>query len=360
MFDYRPHSIDEVQRRFIEALARNNSPVNDASPGSALYALSRSVSSLYVQYELLHRQLYKDSWFATAEGDALDEFALSLGLIRHQGSMARGKALFTTRQGTYVLQPGTLLSDLAGDHFYRTLNQQAVVLGDVYEVAVEIESLAPDPGANKPAGTRLYINAITGTEVSVQVGAHRDASGACCSGLVGGARPETDVEFRQRIFGAINGRFTTTEAVVRNLVLNRIPDTKVKVITRVPGIVEVWLSNTQVNNSMINEIRALLASRLPAGILVSVGALERVPIVLSATIRNHQFDDIDTIYGELTSRIEDYLNTLDNGQYFFISQLERHLNTGRYQVSLTSPSVIPVLQSHQMYFLDKLNISFLN
>lgn len=272
-------TLEQIEQSFIAALAKENSPVDDLSPGSVLNALIRSISTLVLEQENRLDELRQSLNPLTAKGGYLDEYAQAMfNLARKDGTLARGTVLLSTSSEANLAVPkATILTEINTALQFITVEDS--VVSNVADAITNVVSATLGEENNLPAGTTLYANNFP--NISFTVGFERRPDGTVCGNLSGGQTQESDILLRQRVAEYRNGLGPTLESTILSYLL--IDYAWVK--TRAPGFVHVYLDmDGEVTEDFQEELRDLVAPFLSPGTFITFEKITLRPIDINLQI----------------------------------------------------------------------------
>jgi len=343
-------TLEEIQQSLIGALAKENSNVNDLSPGSVLSTLIRSVAATLLEQENRLDSLRKNLNPQTATGGYLDDYAFAImNLSRKGGSVARGQVIATTNSEASISVPaGTVLTDLNTANQFITLESASII--NTLDTPIEISAVAEGESGNLSAGTPLY--SLTLPLVSFVVGAERALTGEYCGNLVDGRDYESDFDFRARIEDVKEGRGPTLESTLEAY----LPLERFWVAPRAPGFVHIYLDTaTELTPDFENNLRNLIRDYLSPGTYATFEKVKMRPVAMALDVVPIKGVTTDE---RLTEILRSYFGTLQPGASITPESIAAVVRPFVRAVSITKPNRLVQLRSNELASVSDLYICY--
>jgi hypothetical protein len=343
-------TLEDIQQALIAALARENSNVNDLSPGSVLNTLIRSIAVTMLEQENKLEELRKNLNPQTATGGYLDDYASAvLNLSRKAGSIARGQVIATTDSGVDIPVPtGTVLTDLTTANQFITLEPATV--SSAFDAVIEVSALTEGEANNLPAGTPLYD--LNTPLVSFVVGAERDLTGEYCGNLTNGSDYESDFDFRARIDDIKDGQGPTLSSTLSAY----LPLERFWINTRAPGFIHIYLDTpSELTGAFENELRNLIKDYLSPGTYATFEKVSMRPVPIGLDVIPVKGVTTDE---QLTELLQSYFGSLQPGATLLPESIGAIVRPFVRAVSVTRPTRLVQLRPNELASVSDLQICY--
>jgi uncharacterized phage protein gp47/JayE len=308
MSNYQPRTINQIQQSLFQYLIEQNSRLNDISPGSVLYTITRAVAGIHSEQELLLKDMSNSYFPSTATGELLDSLASNYGLTRTSGDFAKGKAALSILNPGVELLNEILIDPISGLQFFIDLDT-AMNLSSLTEFYLPIQAARLGKEYNLSAGTKLVIPNYP--FIKAYVGSHRNDTGALCGDLKGGRANETDESFRERIIDFILNKRATTNTALTNLLIQDPAVNWVSISNPLPGYIEVWIdSSTSLTSVQKTRLTQQIKSNIAAGISFSIRQPQKQLVEINYFVNPIRGFNITELTDKIISSTNKYFNSL--------------------------------------------------
>lgn len=319
MANYQPRTINQIQQNLFQYLVEQNSKLNDISPGSVLYTLTRAIAGIHSEQELLLKDLSGSYFPSTATGDLLDSLGFNYGLTRINGDFAKGKAAISALGSDNKLSNQLLIDPISGLQFFIDSDVEKTV-NTLSEYHLSIQAARIGKEYNLPAGTKLVIPNYP--SIKAYVGSHRNETGALCGDMKNGRSNETDESFRERIIDFILNKRATTSNALTNLLIQDPIVTWVSISSPLPGYIEVWVDSVNPLTSAQKErLTELIKNSIAAGISFSIKQPQRQFIEINYLLTPVQGFNITSLTDRIITTTNSYFNNLSINTLLDINEL---------------------------------------
>jgi uncharacterized phage protein gp47/JayE len=321
MANYKPRTINQIQQSLFQYLIEQNSKLNDISPGSVLYTLTRAVAGIHSEQELLLSELSKSYFPNTASGDLLDSLAINYGLIRIRGDFAKGKAALSAVIPGVSLLNELLIDPISGLQFFIDSGGQSILQG-LTELYLPIQATRIGKEYNLAAGTKLVIPNYP--SVKAYVGSHRSDTGSLCGDLKKGRSDETDDSFRERIIDFILNKRATTSTVLTNLLIQDPAVSWVSISNPLPGYIEVWIDSvSSLTSAQKDRLTEQIKNNIAAGISFSIKEPQKQLVEINYLVNPIQGFNITELTERIITITNNYFNNLTINTTLDINELQQ-------------------------------------
>lgn len=321
MSNYRPRTISQIQQNLFQYLIEQNSKLNDISPGSVLYTLTRAIAGIHNEQELLLSELSKSYFPSTASGSYLDSLGANYGLYRMGGDYAKGKTALSALVTNVSLSNEILIDPVTGLQFFIDSSTKTE-LTNLTEIYLPIQAARLGTEYNLQAGTKLVIPNYP--SVKAYVGSHRNDTGALCGDLKNGRSNETDESFRERIIDFILNKRATTTAALTSLLIQDPAVEWISISSPLPGYIEVWVdSASPLTITQKERLTTDIRNNIAAGITFTIIQPKKQLVEINYLVKPIQGFNITELTDKIISTTNTYFNNLTINTTLNISELEQ-------------------------------------
>jgi uncharacterized phage protein gp47/JayE len=321
MSNYQPRTISQIQQNLFQYLIEQNSKLNDISPGSVLYTITRAIAGIHSEQELLLNELSRSYFPSTATGELLDLLASNYGIRRIRGDFAKGKAAISALISGVELLNELMIDPVSGLQFFIDSDKERN-LNNLTEYYVPIQAARLGKEYNLPAGTKLVIPNYP--SVKAYVGSHRNDTGALCGDLKRGRSNETDDSLRERIIDFILNKRATTNTALTNLLIQDPAVTWVSISSPLPGYIEVWVDSvTPLTSSQKDRLTELIKNNIAAGISFSIKQPQKQLVEINYLVNPIQGFNITELTERIITITNNYFNNLTINTTLDINELQQ-------------------------------------
>jgi uncharacterized phage protein gp47/JayE len=303
-------SVIEIINSIKSNLKLLNSPLAATPEYSNAYLLFRSVAQeISRQYTDLN-DFYLNSFLNSASGDNLDARARDFNVYRAEGTNSSGY-VYATNLITIVIPKGAILNTATSNYQFQTTEESSLTPTGNY---IPISAIVSTELANLNAGTILTSPFYP--TVKFIVANSIDLNGNYLGGLAGGKSPESDNQFRVRVFSQINNQSKgTLEAVISKLQQLNLSKFFIKESYPIPGYFTVYVGDS--DQRLIDIIEENLMAVKPVGVAFEIKTISSYPIDLRFVITLDSIESTETVVNRVKQLTYNYFNSLSLGQELY-------------------------------------------
>lgn len=285
----------------------------------------------------------RQSFPATATGEALDRHAALRGLTRKEGAKAVGVVAFrrSTPAGYSILIPaGTVVQSGGPEAMQYATLQDVTMAGTITSVIAQVQAVEPGKRYNLKTGSiTVMVTPPPGITQMTQITA--------CQG---GADPENDEELRERLLAACrNPAVGGSPGFYQNLALAQSGVGKARVLPvhRGNGTLDVVVYGNagSLGENRIAALQKLFDGQRELGIDVLVREAEVVPVALSLSIGVKDGWSFETVKAACEEALIREMGSLGIGEAWLSARMCRVVMSqdGVYNCRITAPAadVVP-------------------
>ena len=289
--------------------------LSERSPlGLFLQAVAWEIGEAWAEIE----NSYLNGSALNAEGPALDAIVSNFGRSRFLGSKAKGLVVFSSEQSVSI-DEGAVVATADGLR-YRTLGAVQLSANGSAEAVVEAEQVGVEYNIPPNAIEKLISPRRSGVTVTNP------------EAIEGGTDVESDMALRTRHLEALRSPITGDNAAQYYLwaiETGLVGDARVLPTTPEPGHVTIIITDINMgpaDQGLLDEVFARIDILRPVNVALHVESATVKTIDVSADVRIGAGYDLDTIRGQFTSRVEEYLRNIGLGRrYVSLAEVGRLL-----------------------------------